>query len=121
MSLIIVHAQKPELMQRLNFTRFTVLFLLMTSLMMVTSCTPEDDPIQTEKSLVKDYDASVPLQWHQLFPVSYTHLDVYKRQLIHRAALPPSPVFRLTHPHTWKSRGDLALPHIHSPPKLLSF
>ena len=104
MSLIIVHAQKPELMQRLNFTRFTVLFLLMTSLMMVTSCTPEDDPIQTEKSLVKDYDASVPLQWHQLFleidryspgyrPPAAARLLAYTNLAAYEAAVPGMPEY----------------------------
>ncbi|MDZ4749838.1 MAG: phosphatase PAP2 family protein [Saprospiraceae bacterium] len=54
-------------MHRLRFTHFLCLALVVISLVGVTSCTEENDPIQTGKSLVKDYDASVPLQWNQLF------------------------------------------------------
>lgn len=91
-------------MQRLNFTRFAFLVLLMTSLMVVTSCTTEDDPIQTEKSLVKDYDASVPLQWHQLFleidryspgyrPPAAARLLAYTNLAAYEAAVPGMPEY----------------------------
>ncbi len=91
-------------MQRLNFTRFALLFLLMTFLMVVMSCTPEDDPIQTEKSLVKDYDASVPLQWHQLFleidryspgyrPPAAARLLAYTNLAAYEAAVPGMPEY----------------------------
>lgn len=60
-------------MQRFNSTHVFLCGLLSLSFLLITSCAKDPDPIQTDKSLVKDYDASVPLEWYQLF----TEIDRY--------------------------------------------
>ncbi len=54
-------------MLRLNFTHVSLLFLLVTSLFIVSSCNNDNDEINTETLLAKEYNASVPLEWYQLF------------------------------------------------------
>jgi len=91
-------------MQRYHFTQVFLLFFLVASFLFVTSCTEESDPIQTEKSLVKDYDASVPLQWYQLFleidryspgyrPPAAARLLAYTGLAAYEAAVPGMPEY----------------------------
>lgn len=54
-------------MHRFTFTHYFGVLLLAVTLAFVASCTTDPDPVQQEKTLVKDYDASIPLQWNQLF------------------------------------------------------
>ncbi len=91
-------------MHRLRFTHFLCLALVVISLIGVTSCTEENDPIQTEKSLVKDYDASVALQWNQLFleidryspgyrPPAAARMLAYTGLAAYEAAVPGMPEY----------------------------
>lgn len=54
-------------MHRFNVTNYFGVLLLALALTFVASCTTDPDPVQQDKTLVKDFDASIPLQWYQLF------------------------------------------------------
>jgi membrane-associated phospholipid phosphatase len=56
-----------------RFTLLPALLLVGFSAFTLFSCKEETDPIQPEKTLVQDFDASVPLQWNQL----YLEIDRY--------------------------------------------
>lgn len=91
-------------MHRPNFTHFLLMFLLAASLLFVQSCTEESDPIQTETGLVKDYDATVPLEWNKLFleidryspgyrPPAAARMLAYTGLAVYEAAVPGMPEY----------------------------
>jgi membrane-associated phospholipid phosphatase len=92
-------------MHRFNFTHFLSLLLLLGSLALVTSCSTENDPVQTENALVKDYNASVPLEWNKLFleidryspgyrPPAAARLLAYTGLAVYEAAVPGMPEYK---------------------------
>lgn len=53
-------------MRRLYSPYFTLLLLSIFSLLVITSC-KDDDILPAENTLTKEFNAQVPLEWHQLF------------------------------------------------------
>ena len=91
-------------MAKLKFTHVLWLFLLTSSLFLVTSCNDETEEIKTEKLLVKDFDASLPLEWNQLFldidryspgyrPPAAARLLAYTGLATYEAAVPGMPEY----------------------------
>ena len=91
-------------MHRFNFTHLLLMFLLASSLILVPSCTEESDPVQTEPGLVKDYDATVPLEWNKLFleidryspgyrPPAAARMLAYTGLAVYESAVPGMPEY----------------------------
>ncbi len=53
-------------MFRRTFTLFSALFLLLFTLLLVDACKTEGDDLRPQAQLVKEFDATLSLQWYQL-------------------------------------------------------
>lgn len=92
-------------MHRHRYTRIVSVLLMGSLLAFLGACTQDPDPVVSEPSLVKSYDARVPLGWYQLFldidryspgyrPPAAARMLAYTGLAAYEAAVPGMPEYQ---------------------------